>query len=41
MSINELGKEGLKGSMKQKENALAFPAFVQNRGFPITMHGQI
>lgn len=39
MSMDALGKEGLKGSVKQKENA--YPAFVHKRGFPITMHGHI
>lgn len=39
MSMDELGKEGLKGSVKQKESA--YPAFVHKRGFPIRMHGQV
>lgn len=41
MSMDELGKEGLKGSIKQNENASTYPALVQKRGFPITMHGQL
>lgn len=37
--MDELGKGGLKGSVKQKENA--YLGFVQKRGLPITMHGQV
>lgn len=41
MSMDELGKEGLKGSIKQKENASTYAAFVQKRRFPITMHRKV
>lgn len=41
MSMDELGKGGLKGSIKQKENASTYAAFVQKRGFPITMHRKV
>lgn len=41
MNKDELGKEGLKISKKQKENASTYAAFVQKREFPITMHRQV
>lgn len=40
MNKDELGKEGLKGSKKQKENASTYAVVVQKRGFPIIMHRQ-
>lgn len=41
MNKDELGKEGLKISKKQKEHASIYAAFVQTREFPITMHRQV